>query len=60
MALARPGGRIGLVLPSGLATDHGSAALRHLLLTSATWTRSSASTTSAACFRFIAASASCW
>jgi len=31
VALARPGGRIGLVLPSGLATDHGSAPLRHLL-----------------------------
>ena len=31
VALARPGGRIGLVLPSGLATDHGSAALRRLL-----------------------------
>jgi hypothetical protein len=33
MALARPGGRIGLVLPSGLATDHGSAALRRHFLT---------------------------
>ena len=31
--LTRAGGRIGLVLPSGLATDHGSAALRKLLLT---------------------------
>jgi hypothetical protein len=31
VALARPGGRIGLVLPSGLATDHGSGALRRLL-----------------------------
>ena len=31
MALARRGGRLGLVLPSGLATDHGSAALRRLL-----------------------------
>jgi hypothetical protein len=32
IALLRPGGRLGLVLPSGLATDHGSAALRRLLL----------------------------
>lgn len=31
-ALARPGGRIGLVLPWGLASDHGSAPLRRLLL----------------------------
>jgi hypothetical protein len=30
--LARSGGRIGLVLPSGFATDHGSAALRRELL----------------------------
>src|SRR5262249_62091110 len=28
----RGGGRIGLVLPAGLATDHGSSALRRLLL----------------------------
>jgi hypothetical protein len=32
IALTRPGGRIGLVLPSGLATDHGSAPLRQLLM----------------------------
>jgi len=32
IALLRPGGRLGLVLPSGLATDHGSAALRRRLL----------------------------
>jgi hypothetical protein len=32
MSLARTGGRIGLVLPSGLATDHGSARLRARLL----------------------------
>jgi len=32
MALARHGGRIGLVLPSGLATDQGSAALRRRLI----------------------------
>ena len=32
MSLTRPGGRIGLVLPSGLATDHGSARLRSRLL----------------------------
>ena len=31
MALTRPGGRIGLVLPWGLASDHGSAPLRRLL-----------------------------
>ena len=31
--LTRPGGRIGLVLPSGLATDHGSAAVRKRLMT---------------------------
>jgi hypothetical protein len=30
--LTRAGGRIGLVLPSGLATDHGSAALRRRLI----------------------------
>lgn len=29
--LVRPGGRIGLVLPHGLATDHGAAPLRRLL-----------------------------
>ena len=32
VALTRPGGRFGLVLPSGFATDHGSAALRRFLL----------------------------
>jgi len=32
IALTRPGGRIGLVLPSGLATDQGSAPLRRQLL----------------------------
>jgi hypothetical protein len=32
VSLARPGGRIGLVLPSGLATDQGCAALRNRLL----------------------------
>src|SRR5262249_29688886 len=31
VALTRSGGRLGLVLPSGLATDHGSAPLRRLL-----------------------------
>jgi hypothetical protein len=31
IALAKPGGRLGLVLPAGLASDHGSAALRRLL-----------------------------
>jgi hypothetical protein len=33
LALVRHGGRIGLVLPSGLATDQGSGALRRRLLT---------------------------
>ena len=32
IGLTRQGGRFGLVLPSGLATDQGSAALRRLLL----------------------------
>ena len=31
LRLLRPGGRLGLVLPWGLASDHGSAALRRLL-----------------------------
>jgi hypothetical protein len=31
VALTREGGRLGLVLPSGLATDHGSSPLRRLL-----------------------------
>ncbi len=31
LALAKPGGRIGLVLPSGVASDHGSGPLRRLL-----------------------------
>ena len=31
-SLARQGGRIGLVLPSGLATDHGCADLRRIFL----------------------------
>jgi len=29
--ITRPGGRFGLILPSGIATDHGSAALRRRL-----------------------------
>jgi Eco57I restriction-modification methylase len=33
VALTRAGGRVGLVLPAGLATDNGSASLRRLLLT---------------------------
>ena len=32
IALAASGGRLGMVLPSGLVTDHGSAALRRHLL----------------------------
>jgi hypothetical protein len=31
ISLLRPGGRLGLVLPWGLASDHGSSALRRLL-----------------------------
>jgi hypothetical protein len=31
LQLLRPGGRLGLILPSGLATDHGSARLRAAL-----------------------------
>ncbi len=31
LTLARPGGRVGLILPSGIATDHGSASLRRHL-----------------------------
>jgi hypothetical protein len=31
VALVKPGGRIGLVLPSGITGDHGSARLRRLL-----------------------------
>ena len=34
MQLVRPGGRLGLVVPSGLATDRGSARLRRVLLDS--------------------------
>ncbi len=32
IALTRPGGRLGLVLPGGFVTDHGSARLRRRLL----------------------------
>ena len=32
LQLTKPGGRVGLILPSGIATDHGSAALRKHLL----------------------------
>jgi hypothetical protein len=32
LGLTRPAGRVGLILPSGIATDHGSAALRRHLL----------------------------
>ncbi|MEO7133309.1 MAG: N-6 DNA methylase [Vicinamibacterales bacterium] len=31
LRLTRPGGRVGLILPSGIATDHGSASLRRHL-----------------------------
>ena len=60
LALTRRGGRLGLVLPSGLATDHGSArAAPPAVLARATSTPSSGSTTSAASFPSIAASGSC-
>jgi hypothetical protein len=32
LRLTRPAGRVGLILPSGIATDHGSASLRKHLL----------------------------
>jgi hypothetical protein len=32
LQLARPGGRVALILPAGLASDHGSAGLRRALL----------------------------
>ena len=32
LSLLRPGGRVGLILPSGFATDHGCAALRQVFL----------------------------
>lgn len=32
LQLTKPGGRVGLILPSGIATDHGSASLRRYLL----------------------------
>jgi hypothetical protein len=35
LQLLRPGGRLGLIMPSGLATDHGSAHLRRALFDSA-------------------------
>jgi hypothetical protein len=31
ISMIRPGGRLGMVLPSGIASDHGSARLRQLL-----------------------------
>jgi hypothetical protein len=34
LQLLRPGGRLGLIMPSGLATDHGSAHLRRALFDS--------------------------
>ena len=60
MALTRRGGRLGLVLPSGLATDHGSAALRRRLLSQCCVARSSAWTTIGASSRSTAASGFCW
>ena len=32
LALVRPGGRVGLIVPAGFATDHGCAALRRAVL----------------------------
>ena len=32
LEIVKPNGRVGLILPSGIATDHGSAALRRRLL----------------------------
>lgn len=37
-ALLRPGGRLGLIVPSGLYTDKGSMALRRLFLERCRWT----------------------
>jgi hypothetical protein len=34
LQILKPGGRLGMILPAGLATDHGSAALRRALLDS--------------------------
>ena len=60
LGLARRGGRLGLVLPSGLATDRGSAALRHALMTGCrTDTLIPCSRTARPSSRFIAATASC-
>ena len=36
-ALLRPGGRLGFVVPSGLYSDNGTAALRRLFLTRCQW-----------------------
>ena len=36
-ALLRPGGRLGFVVPSGLYSDNGTAALRRLFLTRCCW-----------------------
>ncbi len=36
-ALCAVGGRLGLIVPSGLHSDHGTAALRHLFLDRCTW-----------------------
>lgn len=36
LSLTRRGGRVGMVFPSGLATDHGCASLRRLVLDSTT------------------------
>ena len=32
LSLVRPGGRLGFIVPSGLATDHGTGSLRHELV----------------------------
>jgi Type I restriction-modification system methyltransferase subunit len=58
IGLTRPGGRMGLVLPSGFATDRGSAALRRLLFSRCSVERWSAWTTVAAFSRSTAVSGS--
>jgi hypothetical protein len=36
-SLMRPGGRLGFIVPSGLYSDHGTGALRHLFLDQCRW-----------------------
>ena len=55
VALTRPGGRIGLVLPTGLIGDHGSAPLRRLLFSRCGVETLVDSTTAGPCSPFIEA-----